>query len=120
MRAETVERDRLVRCTTAGFCGKTVRRLDCGDKSYREGTRHYRKHEGDDGCEEEAAVEWDSFPDCPGTRVVRERYQVYKLLVRLDFSEPFADRPAAAEFDGETRYRQRLLETLAEGQCQPH
>lgn len=120
VRAETVERDSQERCTTAGFCSKTVMRLDCGRKSYREGTKHYRKHEGDDGCEEESAVEWDNFPDCPGTRVVRERYQVYKLLVRLDFSEPFADRPPVAEFDGETRYRQRLLETLDRGQCRSH
>ena len=55
---------------------------------------------------------------CPGHRQVRKRYQAYKLLVGLEFREPFSDRPPVAEFDGESRYRQRLLETLSEGQCQ--
>lgn len=120
VRGETLDRDGTASCTTAGYCSKTVRRLDCGRKRYQEGTRGYRRHEDDEGCEEESAVEWGYFPDCPGSRAVRERYQVYKLLVSLDFRVPFAARPPVAEFDGETRYRERLVETLERGDCQAH
>jgi hypothetical protein len=82
------------------------------------GTERYEDHEDDSNCEEESTVEQGNFSNCPGHRQVRKRYQVYKLLVGLEFREPFSDRPPVAEFDGESRYRQRLLETLSEGQCQ--
>lgn len=118
VQTETLDRDGTQSCTTSGYCRKTVQRLDCGRKTYREGTKRYRQHEDDDGCEEESAVEWGDFPDCPGSRTVRERYQVYKLMVSLDFREPFADRPPVAEFDGETRYHQRLVDTLYQGDCE--
>lgn len=120
VQAETLDRDRRQSCTTSGYCSKTVQRLDCGRKTYREGTKRYRQHEDDEGCEEESAVEWGNFSDCPGHRRVRQRYQVYKLLVSIDFREPFAERPLVAEFDGETRYDQRLVDTLYRGDCQVH
>jgi hypothetical protein len=118
IRTETAERDEYESCTASGYCSQPVRRLDCGRKSYREGTERYEDHEDDSNCEEESTVEQGNFSNCPGRRQVRKRYQVYKLLVGLEFREPFSDRPPVAEFDGESRYRQRLLETLSEGQCQ--
>lgn len=117
VRGEKVDREREETCTTAGFCNMTVRVLDCGRRRYLEGSRGYRRHADDDDCEVESVVVWDYFPDCPGSRVVRERYQVYKLQVSLDFKAPFADRPPVAEFDGETGNQQRLVETLDRGQC---
>jgi hypothetical protein len=119
-RAETIERDVSESCTGPGYCSQTVRRLDCGRKTYREGTERYEKHEDDDNCEEESAVERAYSDNCPGFRTARKHYQVYRLLVRLEFREPFSDRPPVAEFDGESHYRQHWGETLAEGQCEVH
>lgn len=118
VQAETLTRNSYEGCTTAGFCSKTVRRLDCGSKSYREGSKRYEEHENDNNCEEESAVETGNFPDCPGSRQLRKRYQVFKLLVTLDFLEPYSQKAPVAVFDGESQYRERLLETLEEGECQ--
>lgn len=116
--AETIERDVSESCTGPGYCSQTVRRLDCGRKTYREGTKRYEDHEDDDNCEEESVVERAYSDNCPGFRTARKRYGVYKLLVNLEFREPFGDGPAVAEFDGESRFRQRPGETLAEGRCE--
>ncbi|MBB2494173.1 hypothetical protein [Aquipseudomonas ullengensis] len=118
VQAETSERNGQESCTTSGFCSKTVKRLDCGRKSYREGSEAYGKHEDDDSCEEDSALETGNFPDCPGTRTTRQRYQVFKLMVTLDFLDPYAQKAPVAVFDGESQYRERLLETLDEGQCE--
>lgn len=115
--AESLERDLSEPCTAPGYCSRTVRHLDCGRKTYREGSERYEEHEDDANCAEEAKLERAYFDNCPGYRQVRQRYQVYKLLVRIEFLEPFADRLPIAEFDGESRFRQRPLETLDVGRC---
>ena len=117
VQAETSERSGFESCSVAGLCSKSVQRLDCGRRSYREGTERYEEHEDDDNCEEESVVVRDHFPDCPGFRPSRKRYQVFKLMVTLDFLEPYAQKAPVAVFDGESQYRERLLETLDEGEC---
>ncbi|MDD0842450.1 hypothetical protein [Pseudomonas sp. Gutcm_11s] len=116
--AETIEREESESCSAPGYCSKPVRRLDCGRRTYREGTERYEDLEDDERCEEETAVERDHFDDCPGHRTARKRYRVYKLLVSLEFREPFSDSPPVAEFSGESHYRQHAGETLAEGRCE--
>ncbi|WP_137974534.1 hypothetical protein [Pseudomonas sp. F(2018)] len=74
VRTETAERDESEQCTAPGYCSQTVRRLDCGRKTYREGTERYEKHEDDDSCEQESAVERAYSEACPGHRQVRKRY----------------------------------------------
>jgi hypothetical protein len=117
-RAETVERDSYQRCTTAGFCSKTVSRLTCGKKRYQEGSERYEEHAGDDNCEEDLVFVTDNFPDCPGSQRVRKRYQVYQLLVSLDFRKPLAPKEQFAVFDGESQYRERPLDIVEEGGCE--
>ncbi|MBB1518467.1 hypothetical protein [Aquipseudomonas guryensis] len=117
VQAETSEHTGHESCSAAGFCSKSVQRLDCGRRSYRQGTERYEEHEDDANCEEESAVVRDHFPDCPGFRQSRKRYQVFKLMVTLDFLEPYAQKEPVAVFDGESQYRERLLETLEEGEC---
>jgi len=120
IQGETIERDVLEDCTAPGYCSRPVQYLDCGKKSYREGGKRYEKHEDDENCEQRSTVEQGEFSDCPGTRPARNRYRVYKLLLGLEFREPFADRPPVAEFDGETHYRQRLVGTISEGECRAY
>lgn len=120
VRGETLEGDVSESCTAPGYCSKPVQYLECGKKSYREGGSRYEKHEDDDNCEERSVTEQGNFPDCPGHRQVRNRYQVYKLQLGLEFREPFTDRPPVAEFDGESHYRQRLLDTISEGACRAY
>lgn len=118
VRAETVDRDSYESCTAAGLCSKSVSRLKCGGKSYREGSERYEDHADDDGCEEDFITITDNFPDCPGSRRVRKRYQVFQLLVTIDFLNPLSPKEQFAVFDGESEYRERSLEVLEEGQCE--
>ncbi|BBP86275.1 hypothetical protein TUM18999_60610 [Pseudomonas tohonis] len=117
---DKVERDSSESCAAPGFCSKTVRRLKCAGKTYRSGTDRYEKHLGDEGCQEVLVTENGNFPDCPGTRSVRNRYQIYRLLVSLEFTEPTNKRQPLAEFDGESQRKERLLETVAQGACRTY
>lgn len=115
-----MERDSSENCVAPGFCSKTVRCLKCAGKSYRSGTDRYEKHLDDEGCREVLVTENGNFPDCPGTRSVRTRYRIYRLLVSLEFTEPANKRQPLAEFDGENQRKERLLETLAQGACRTY
>lgn len=117
---DRVERDSSENCTAPGFCSKSVRRLKCGSKSYRSGSDRYEKHLDDKDCQEVLVTENGNFPDCPGTRPVRNRYQTYKLLVSLAFTTPDRHEPPLAEFDGESQRKERLLETEVLGACRAY
>lgn len=111
------ERDRQESCTAPGYCTRTVSVLNCDGKRYLSGTERYGDHLDDQNCRREQVTRTDYFRDCPGSRPVRERYQVYRLLVNLSFTDPVHKGPPAAEFDGESRLRDRFLERLSEGTC---
>lgn len=118
-RGERVSRDEYNGCVTAGYCTREVSRLVCpGRKVYREGSNGYADHYDDDECQERSRTETGHFSDCPGEQRVRKAYQVYRYLVTVEFLEPRspAGKPFA-EFNGETRYTERLLEVEYEGQC---
>ncbi|MCU9950769.1 hypothetical protein [Pseudomonas sp. PDM13] len=117
---DRAERDSSESCTAPGFCSKSVRRLKCAGKTYRSGTDRYEKHLDDENCQEVLVTESGNFPDCPGTRPVRNRYQTYKLMVSLAFTNPASHQPPIAEFDGESQRKERLLETVALGACRAY
>lgn len=119
-RGERVSRDEYQGCVTSGYCTREVSRLVCpGRKAYREGSNGYADHYDDSACEERVRTEAGHFADCPGEQRLRKAYQVYRYLVSVKFLEP--RRPASskpfAEFTGETRYTERLLEVEYEGPC---
>lgn len=119
-RGERVSREEYEGCVTSGYCTREVSRLVCpGRKSYREGTRGYAEHYEDEQCEQRTRPETGYFNDCPGEQRVRKAYQVYRYLVTVEFLEPRspASSKPFAEFNGETRYTERLLEVEYAGQC---
>ena len=111
------ERDERTSCTIAGHCAKEVSRMVCSKKAYREGSAGYEKHEDDEDCEEERRTEYGDFPDCPGSRAVRNAYQSYKKIVTVSFIDPRHPSEEFAVFDGETGYKAYFLKTLSEGDC---
>ena len=111
------QRDERKSCTIAGHCAKEVSRMVCSKKAYREGTDGYEKHENDKDCEEERRTEYGDFPDCPGSRAVRNSYQGYKNIVTVSFIDPRQPSEEFAVFDGETGHKAYFLKTEFEGDC---
>ena len=104
-------------CEAPGFCSKSVSRLECPQKTYSQDSEGYKKHEDDEGCEEERKWVTDYFPDCPGSRQVRNTYHTYLYALKLKFLPPQGSSSPLAEYNGESARIPHLVQQTNEGAC---